>query len=120
MIIWSRSAPTCVSIVQRSDFPAMLFVSEQRRHTVTAFVSLITCVGGIEHLRAGPPLLRPEVVIARTRVGEGRDISFRRFPTTAGLSQTRVSEIAQDDDGFLGFGTQSGLNRYDGYKCKVF
>ena len=51
---------------------------------------------------------------------EGRGIQFRRLPTSAGLSQTRVSDIVQDDDGFIWFGTQNGLNRFDGYKCKVF
>jgi signal transduction histidine kinase/ligand-binding sensor domain-containing protein len=51
---------------------------------------------------------------------EGRGIRFRRLPTSAGLSQIRVSNIVQDDDGFIWFGTQNGLNRFDGYKCKVF
>lgn len=51
---------------------------------------------------------------------EGRGIRFRRLPPSSGLSQTRVSNIVQDDDGFIWFGTQNGLNRFDGYKCKVF
>ena len=50
----------------------------------------------------------------------GTDTHFRRLPSDSGLSQTRVSEIVQDDDGFIWFGTQNGLNRFDGYKCKVF
>jgi ligand-binding sensor domain-containing protein len=36
------------------------------------------------------------------------------------LSQTRVASIAQDDRGFLWFGTQYGLDRFDGYQFKVF
>jgi ligand-binding sensor domain-containing protein/signal transduction histidine kinase len=63
---------------------------------------------------AHPPKTLPLPLI------EGRAIRFRRLPTTAGLSQTRVSDIVQDDDGFIWFGTQYGLNRFDGYKCKVF
>ncbi len=51
---------------------------------------------------------------------EGRGIEFHRLPADAGLSQTRVSDIVQDNDGFIWFGTQNGLNRFDGYKCKVF
>jgi PAS domain S-box-containing protein len=54
------------------------------------------------------------------RLIDGRGIAFHRLPSTAGLSQTRVSQISQDADGFLWFATQSGLNRYDGYKFKVF
>ena len=73
------------------------------------------------HLRAdGVKVVRPRLVTQKVLLTEGTDIAFRRFPPTAGLSQTRVSLIAQDDSGFLWFGTQSGLNRYDGYKCKVF
>jgi ligand-binding sensor domain-containing protein len=51
---------------------------------------------------------------------EGRDIRFRRLSGSAGLSQTRVSNVVQDSMGFIWFGTQSGLNRYDGYQTKVF
>ena len=51
---------------------------------------------------------------------DGDDIRFSRLSTTAGLSQTRVAQIVQDDQGFMWFGTQYGLNRYDGHKFKVF
>jgi ligand-binding sensor domain-containing protein/signal transduction histidine kinase len=50
----------------------------------------------------------------------GTDIRFYRAATGEGLSQTRASQILQDDQGFMWFGTQYGLNRYDGYKFKVF
>ena len=56
----------------------------------------------------------------RVTVIEGDDIRFGRLSTNAGLSQTRVAQIIQDDRGFMWFGTQYGLNRYDGYKFKVF
>ncbi len=51
---------------------------------------------------------------------DGNDIRFSRLSTAAGLSQTRVSDIVHDDHGFLWFGTQYGLNRYDGHKFRVF
>ncbi|MBC8166594.1 MAG: hypothetical protein H7Y20_12065, partial [Bryobacteraceae bacterium] len=53
-------------------------------------------------------------------VKEGLDIRFRRLPRSSGLSQTRVGAVAQDRVGFIWFGTQYGLNRFDGYKSKVF
>jgi signal transduction histidine kinase/ligand-binding sensor domain-containing protein len=53
-------------------------------------------------------------------VVDGQDIRFRRLSETAGLSQTRVSSAVQDNLGFIWFGTQYGLNRYDGYRSKVF
>ena len=53
-------------------------------------------------------------------VVDGKDIRFSRLSTDEGLSQTRVLQIVQDDQGFMWFGSQYGLNRYDGYKFKVF
>jgi signal transduction histidine kinase/ligand-binding sensor domain-containing protein len=37
-----------------------------------------------------------------------------------GLSQISVHSIVQDAQGFIWFGTQEGLNRYDGYSVNVF
>jgi ligand-binding sensor domain-containing protein/signal transduction histidine kinase len=53
-------------------------------------------------------------------VVDGKGIRFTRLSTDEGLSQTRVIQIVQDDQGFMWFGSQYGLNRYDGYKFKVF
>jgi ligand-binding sensor domain-containing protein len=47
-------------------------------------------------------------------------IKFRRLSTGNGLSQSNVTCILQDARGFLWFGTQDGLNRYDGYQFTVF
>ncbi len=58
--------------------------------------------------------------VIRLPVVDGRNIRFTRLSTADGLSQTRVAQIVQDDRGFMWFGTQYGLNRYDGYKFKVF
>ena len=53
-------------------------------------------------------------------VVDGKDIRFTRLSTAEGLSQTKVGQIVQDDQGFMWFGTQYGLNRYDGYNFKLF
>ena len=37
-----------------------------------------------------------------------------------GLSNGRVIAMAEDQNGFIWFGTASGLNRFDGYDFKVF
>src|SRR5215469_11497913 len=57
---------------------------------------------------------------AKIHLVYGNDIRFRRLSAGAGLSQTRVASVVQDKVGFLWFATQYGLNRYDGYKSKVF
>jgi ligand-binding sensor domain-containing protein len=47
-------------------------------------------------------------------------ITFDRISTVNGLSQSNVTCIIQDKMGFLWFGTQNGLNRYDGYRFTIF
>jgi ligand-binding sensor domain-containing protein len=50
----------------------------------------------------------------------GSDIRFEHLSTEKGLSQSVVDHILQDDQGFMWFGTEDGLNRYDGYEFKVY
>ncbi len=53
-------------------------------------------------------------------LAESRSVRFEHVSREQGLSQSFVYTIVQDDDGFLWFGTQEGLNRYDGFDFKVF
>jgi ligand-binding sensor domain-containing protein len=50
----------------------------------------------------------------------GQQLSFNRLNSEDGLSNNLVTSIVQDNRGFLWFGTQDGLNRFDGYSIKVF
>ncbi len=45
-------------------------------------------------------------------------VHFRRL--SEGLSQATVNTIVQDRRGFMWFGTQDGLNRFDGYSFTIF
>lgn len=45
---------------------------------------------------------------------------FRQISLEQGLSQSSVYAVVQDKQGFLWFGTQDGLNRFDGYTLTVF
>src|SRR5260370_29129367 len=56
----------------------------------------------------------------RLPIVDGGDLRFARLSTDEGLSQTKVTHIVQDDQGFMWFGTQYGLNRFDGYSFKLF
>ncbi len=52
--------------------------------------------------------------------GFSQSILFGRLTTENGLSNNRVFSIVQDHLGFLWFGTDDGLNRFDGYDFKVY
>ncbi len=47
-------------------------------------------------------------------------IPFEHLTVSDGLSQGSVNCIFQDSYGFIWFGTQDGLNRYDGYKFNIY
>jgi ligand-binding sensor domain-containing protein len=48
------------------------------------------------------------------------EINFERISIEDGLSQSSVFCILQDSRGFMWFGTQHGLNRYDGHTFKLY
>jgi diguanylate cyclase (GGDEF)-like protein len=45
-------------------------------------------------------------------------LSVQRYNLEDGLSQQSVNAITQDSDGFMWFGTEDGLNRFDGYEFR--
>ncbi len=47
-------------------------------------------------------------------------IRFEHLTSADGLSHDSVFAILQDQHGFMWFGTQGGLNRYDGYRVTQF
>lgn len=72
------------------------------KHTKSALLSLLFCL------------------FSFAAMAQGEGLFFHSLSTEAGLSQTTVQCMFQDSKGFMWFGTQDGLNRYDGYKIKVF
>ena len=49
-----------------------------------------------------------------------KDIMFKNLSIEDGLSQATVDSIMQDSRGYMWFSTNDGLNRYNGYKFKVY
>ncbi len=47
--------------------------------------------------------------------GQATNIKFKHLSIKEGLSQSTINAITQDEMGFMWFGTQDGLNKYDGY-----
>ena len=92
---------------------------------VSAFVFLLSIwstsfSGATTSPNASSEMHRGDPRSVRVPAIDGNDIQFSRLSTAQGLSQTQVNEIVQDDQGFIWFGTQYALDRYDGYEFKVF
>jgi len=49
-----------------------------------------------------------------------QNLKFEKISIESGLSQSAIYSILQDSHGFMWFGTEDGLNLYDGYSFKVF
>ena len=45
---------------------------------------------------------------------------FKHLEVKDGLSNNQVNAIYKDSNGFMWFGTASGLNRYDGYDMRIY
>ena len=80
----------------------MKIAQNRWRFCITAF--WVFCSGA---LYAQDPILR-------------QSVRFERISLEKGLSHEQIICILQDDEGWLWFGTKNGLNRFDGYRFKVW
>ncbi|WP_256011456.1 hybrid sensor histidine kinase/response regulator transcription factor [Desertivirga xinjiangensis] len=55
-----------------------------------------------------------------TTYSQQNNLKFRQIETTQGLSNSVIQTIFQDKQGFMWFGTRDGLNKYDGYKFRIY
>src|SRR5271168_5360235 len=120
---------TVISAVYQGTIKPAVLVRLAVRCALVALLCATTF--GMARVGAGRPGNRPATlgVVRQAHVEpraitlpvvDGKGIRFTRLSTDEGLSQTKVSQILQDDQGFMWFGTQYGLNRYDGYQFRVF
>ena len=88
---------------------------------------------GLPSLRAGAAMLQGKILESVTPSHrratdqsllpghrDDAEIGFERLSLEQGLSQSTVYALVQDASGFLWFGTQDGLNKYDGYEFTVY
>ena len=52
--------------------------------------------------------------------GQVKKMAFEKYGVAEGLPEEFVSDMVQDDKGFIWLSTQNGLVKYDGYKFHVF
>ena len=69
-------------------------------HGLPGAVGCLLLLLSLSPLRAGVPEAVVEENVIRLPVVEGAPMRFNRLSTSNGLSQTRVSQIVQDDEGF--------------------
>ncbi|HEX4576687.1 MAG TPA: two-component regulator propeller domain-containing protein [Edaphobacter sp.] len=62
---------------------------------------------------------RPGALIRLSMV-DGTDLRFAHISFGEGPSHSRISAIVEDNQGFVWFGTQDGLRRYDGYRSREY
>src|SRR4030042_4446618 len=83
------------------------------RNFYLACLLLLIAIGpsfGIAHSAAAEP----------TPIPPNTPLRFVSLSLEQGLSQSVVNVTYQDSQGYLWFGTQDGLNRYDGYHFNIF
>ncbi|GAB4415205.1 MAG: hypothetical protein Kow002_00110 [Anaerolineales bacterium] len=89
-------------------------------------ISLLLSACGQQGLFAaptpGPPLSSPKPLVSQniSYPFPGGELRFDHIGLEDGLSQSTVHAILQDRLGFIWFGTEDGLNRYDGNEFKIF
>jgi ligand-binding sensor domain-containing protein len=60
------------------------------------------------------------IILTSKTYAQGNDLKFKRFSIDDGLSHNKINSISQDSRGFMWFGTNEGLNKYDGYEFTKF
>ena len=60
------------------------------------------------------------LVVSSSLSAQNAEMRFEHLSSEQGLSQNSVLCILQDQRGFLWFGTEDGLNKYDGYSFTVY
>ncbi|WP_199140104.1 two-component regulator propeller domain-containing protein [Pedobacter sp. ASV12] len=66
------------------------------------------------------PILSFTLFTALNPATAQRRLSFTNLTVENGLSQNSVMAVAQDSTGLIWLGTRQGVNRYDGYRFKIY
>lgn len=65
-------------------------------------------------------ILAQVLLFAITLQLHAESFNFRHYKAEDGLSLNTVGSIIQDKKGFIWIGTEGGLNRFDGYRFKIY
>lgn len=90
---------------------------------VTSFILLVGCseVADPNPISTSEPASQNENININNSIEwDKKTIQFEHLSIEDGLSQSVVNAIIQDHLGFMWFGTQDGLNRFDGKEIRIF
>lgn len=102
-------------------------MSKIRRLLILTFLFVASVSSPEVVALAKPELSQPANTVAPKppqptsgEIGQVTSLQFERLSLEEGLSQSSINFIIQDSQGFMWFGTQDGLNKYDGYSFTIF
>lgn len=101
----ARCSVFTVRIIRHEVLP---LTNQLKTDKITKLKMLLTSLLGLFYLLSGfSSIAQPTT-------------NYSTITVDNGLSQNSVLTIAQDELGFIWFGTHNGLNRFDGYDIKVY
>ncbi len=113
----------CFRVDSKETAVPSFFLTSLKRTALLALLLLAAACGGLAPAPASPtpaaalPSDAPQSV---RRFDPADVLRFEHISIEEGLSQSTVRCILQDRRGFIWFGTEDGLNRFDGYGFKVY
>lgn len=96
---------------------------QKKRAELFQGASLTACVAALLCLTASLAFAQKKPLASSQRSASALPDKFsryRHYTMEQGLSSNWVTDMAQDEDGFLWFGTVEGLNRFDGERFTPF
>jgi len=97
----------------------MFFFNMKKTDEMKTFRKIIYQIGKII-CRVLPLLVLIFLGLSLNLAAEKASIKFDHIGIEHGLSQSSIFSILQDSKGFMWIGTESGVNRYDGYNFIVY
>lgn len=102
------------SIRRRINFCKLIF-------SLLLFISMSTIPNGFADSAKGNPLPGSSITKIPSLLQQpSNNIRFETLSMEDGLSQNSVITMLQDRQGFMWFGTEDGLNKYDGYQFTIY
>ncbi len=93
-------------------------IARTARDVARGLLALILAAAGLAASAWAQRAVAPPAEVARPRAAP--NLRFQHLTNEDGLSLNLVWSMLQDRRGFMWFGTQDGLNRYDGYAFTVY